>query len=335
MRFLALAILIGCSGSSDAIDTPVDDAASDTATAVDDSGAPVDDTGTTPPGDTDTPVADTGAASETSTPDAPPAESGADSGTMTSAGCGKAGMAGVTNGTIKVGTLDRTYVLSIPAGYSSSKPYPLLFAWHGRTGSGTGFRSGGTSYGGGVEKASAGKAIFVYPNGLPVTSDPKDTGWVDRDPMGRDFAFFDALLADLSNRFCVDRARVFSYGHSFGGYMSNALACHRSAVIRGIAPVASGGPFGTCDGGAVAAYIANAKDDKTVAYSQGTGTRDKWVAANGCDATKTTPLIPAGCVAYGGCKPGEPVTFCGTETGGHSFPTYVHEGIWSFFTALP
>jgi polyhydroxybutyrate depolymerase len=344
MRYLALILLVGCGGSSDAIDTPVEEAGTDTAENVDSAITTEEDTGTLPGVDSTAPPDDTAtttdAPADTTKADAPladsaPAEVGGDSGVI-SAGCGKVGAAGVTTGKITVGALTRTYVLSIPAGYTSSKPYPLLFAWHGRTGSGAGFRSGGLSYGGGVEKSSAGKGIFVYPDGLPVSSDPKDTGWIDGDPKGRDFQFFDALLADLTNRFCVDRKRVFSYGHSFGGYMTNHVGCYRSSVIRGIAPVASGGPFGTaCDNVPVAAYISNAKDDKVVPYSQGTGSRDRWVKTNMCDITKTTALTPAGCVAYGGCAVGDPVTFCGTETGGHGFPTYLYDGIWNFFTALP
>jgi len=316
MRLSLVVVLmaLGCGGSSDAEDpATVDDAAPEIISVEDDTG-----------------VATTDSATSDAVTDETSAETSV---TPASPGCGKPAMTGVSNGTIKVGTLDRTYVLAVPAGYAPTSAMPLVFAWHGRTGSGAGFRSGGDSYGGGVEKASAGKAIFVYPNGLPVTSDPKDTGWVDRDPKGRDFQLFDALLVDLASRFCIDQKRIFSFGHSFGGYMSNALACHRPTALRGIGPVASGGPFGTCVAGAsMAAYIANAKNDTVVAFSQGTGTRDYWVKANGCDATKTKPLMPAGCVAYEGCS--KPVTWCGTESGGHSFPAYTYDGIWNFFAGL-
>ncbi len=255
-----------------------------------------------------------------------------------SAGCGKAAAAGVSIGMIKVGTLDRTYVLSIPTGYLSGKALPLAFAWHGRTGSGAGFRAGGRSYGGGIEAASRGGAIFVYPDGLTVTpSMPGDTGWHDTNPNGRDFAFFDALLAKLSGDLCVDSNRIFSYGHSFGAFMSQALACHRANVIRAIGAVAGGPPYAaaSCPGTPVAAWVDNAMNDGTVDFTtRGIPARDYWIKTNKCDRTKTTPVDPAPCVAYEGCLAGAPLHWCAPATGDHEFPRFSYDGIWNFFAAL-
>jgi polyhydroxybutyrate depolymerase len=173
---------------------------------------------------------------------------------------------------------------------------------------------------------------------LPVTSDPKDTGWVDTDPKGRDFAFFDALLAEVSSKLCVDRKRVFSYGHSFGAFMTNALGCHRSSVLRGLGPFA-GGPSsswskdGGCGKTPIATWIHNDKDDKTVLYtSVGIPGRDHYVKLNGCDATKTSPVSPSPCVAYGGC--GAPLHWCASSGVGHGWPSFGGTGLWNFFSSL-
>lgn len=331
MRILAVAVLLGCSSTSE---SPGEVVEQDSATVTEDSAVAND----TEDANDDTTMAETSAV-DSATMDTSKADVAMDApSTIGSPGCGKTAMAGVTKPTITVGTLKRTYVLSIPTGYDPKKPYPLMFAWHGRTGSGTGFRSGGTSYGGSVEKAAAGKAIFVYPDGLPVTSDPSDTGWIDTDPKSRDFAFFDALLAEMSNTLCVDSTRVFSYGHSFGAFMTNALGCHRSSVLRGLGPV-SGGPSsswskdGGCSGTPIATWIHNDKDDMTVLFtSVGIPGRDHYIKNNACDSTKTSAVDPSPCVAYGGCK--APLHWCASSGIGHGWPSYGGAGLWSFFSSL-
>lgn len=251
-------------------------------------------------------------------------ETGVDASTPTgSAGCGKAASSGVTNAVITVAGVMRTYALSIPAGYDASKPYPLVFGWHGRGGNGPLFRTYS-----GVEKQAGSAAVFVYPNGLPVTADVLDTGWI-LEAGGRDVALFDALHAELSSKLCIDGKRVFSFGHSFGGYMSNVLGCQRGKVLRAIAPVAGGGPYGAC-AAPVAAWIAHAKDDPVVAVSEGTKSRDSWSKLSGCGST-TAPVSPDPCVAYQGCNPSAPLTWCNPSFGGHNWPPFAAQGIWGFF----
>lgn len=230
---------------------------------------------------------------------------------------------------IEAAGLDRRFDLVIPADYDPDRPYPLVFAWHGRGGSGQLARLYFK-----VEEAAAGQAIFVYPDGLPLPEMGGQTGW-DLDPANEDFALFDAILEDLSSRLCIDPARVFSTGHSFGGYMSNALGCARAGIVRAIAPVAGGGPFGACQG-PVAAWLAHGAGDTTVPLSQGEGARDRWRTANSCSEA-AAPTDPAPCVAYADCDPGFPVHWCQhdePDLGGHGWPQWAGPAIWSFFAAL-
>jgi len=140
----------------------------------------------------------------------------------------------------------------------------------------------------------------VYPQGLAVSADPADTGW-ELTADGRDLAYFDALSARLRATYCV--GAEYSVGHSYGGYMTNAVACFRGGTapgqIRAIAPVEGGGPFGTCPGAAVSAAVVHGVNDSVVPYAQGTASRDAWPAKAGCAAT-TAPIAPAPCGAYDG-----------------------------------
>lgn len=253
---------------------------------------------------------------------------GGDAVVVPTGGCGKAAKAGVTSESITVGTLKRTYVLSIPTGYDPAKPIPLATGWHGRTGNGAGFRSYS-----GVEIAAAGKAIFVYPDGLPVTATPTDTGW-DLSAKGRDVALFDALVTDISAKLCVDQKKIFAFGFSFGGYMSNALGCARTKALRAIAPVA-GGPSTSGCGGAVAAWLEHATDDPVVNITEGTKSRDFWIKQSGCDATKSSKVPPDPCIAYASCSATAPVVWCERPIGGHTWPSFGGTGVWNFFASLP
>ncbi len=244
--------------------------------------------------------------------------------------CGATGAAtGAIDGTITIRGEERSYILAVPSGYDSSNHYPLVFAFHG-----LGSNAAQARLYFGVEEASDGAAIVVYPNGLPGYGTGTQTGW-NLFPSGEDFELFDALLARISANYCIDDARVFATGHSYGGYFSNCLGCSRGAALRAIAPVAGGGPYVPCDGG-LAAWIAHGTLDSTVAISEGEASRDHWRDANGCDDT-TSPTTPSPCVAYDGCDTGLPVIWCEhdeTTLGGHGWPSFAPQGIWNFFDSF-
>ena len=65
----------------------------------------------------------------------------------------------------------RTYELSLPSNYDPQIAYPLIFAWHGRGGSGLYAKSRF-----GLQDRAASEAIIVYPDGLPQQFYGGDTG---------------------------------------------------------------------------------------------------------------------------------------------------------------
>jgi poly(3-hydroxybutyrate) depolymerase len=247
------------------------------------------------------------------------------------AGCGAAGAtSGVHDESMMVRGTARTYLVSVPANYSATTPYALVFAWHGRTSNSAQARAYF-----GVEAAAAGAAIVVYPQGLGING-PQDTGW-DLASDGKDVEFFDSMLAALESEYCIDTTRVFSTGHSFGGFMSNQVACARGDVVRAIAPVAGGGPYGSCAAGSTPALVIHGSSDTTVVPAMGQGSRDHWLSANGCGSSSSA-TNPAPCVAYDGCGDA-PVHWCLHDEsdqflGGHTWPSFAAQAIWAFFAAF-
>lgn len=254
-----------------------------------------------------------------------------DTGILPGDGCGlDPGPTGVQMRMLEVMGTPREYMVVVPDGYDANTPLPVVFAWHGLGGDGALARLYF-----GIEEASAGAAIFVYPDGLPQADQMDQSGW-NLMENGEDVAFFDAMLADVQATLCVDAARVFSAGHSFGGYMSNSIGCFRGGTVRAIAPVAGGGPFWACTG-QVAAWIAHGTMDMVVPFTQGEMSRDLWTAANNCDVTMPTDVDPAPCVAYAGCDDGFPVHWCQHDIPdfmGHTWPAWAGAGIWGFFAGF-
>jgi poly(3-hydroxybutyrate) depolymerase len=244
-----------------------------------------------------------------------------------SAGCGKpAPMAGMA--TIDVMGMPRTYIMALPQGYDSNKPYKLIFAWHGL--GGTAQQIAANWYG--LSRMSNNGAIFVAGQGLETSNSVgSGPGWPNTN--GQDVAFVKALYASLQGSVCFDQQRVFSVGMSYGGIMSNTLGCQMGDVFRAIAPMSGSGPgFGgraTCVG-QVAVWMSHGDNDTVVPTASGEASRDFWAKANHCQM-QTAPVDPSPCVAYAGCDADLPVTFC-EFPGGHTVPSFAAAAIWKFFS---
>jgi poly(3-hydroxybutyrate) depolymerase len=236
-----------------------------------------------------------------------------------SAGCGLAatGTSSYVRQTITVRNATREYYLWVPRTYAPDQAYPVIFRWHGSTGNGL---SGGLE----IEASSRESAIIASPSGI-------GGNW-DNSPSGVDVQLFDMLLARLESAYCIDTARVFSYGFSAGGGFTNLLACVRSTVVRAVAPVESFAPVATCPG-RVAAWITHSADDQVEPIALGVRVRSLFLAANGCGMT-TMPVTPSPCVRYQGCAAGYPVDWCQTSGPHDPQGSFTGPGAWSFFDAI-
>jgi polyhydroxybutyrate depolymerase len=237
--------------------------------------------------------------------------------TNTTSPCSKSG----TTCSIDVGGTARTYYVQLPANYSSSKQYPLIFQFHPMGGTA---EQALTMYG--ISK-NIPDAIYVTPQGL---SSGSSTGWANTN--GQDIAFTKAMVADVQGKYCVDNARIFSTGFSYGGMMSFAIGCEMSDVFRAIAPM-SGALYSdfNCKGTGphIAMWGSHGLSDTVVPIEDGRAARDKILAENHC-GTETAPVDPSPCVAYQGCDPGYPVIWCEWD-GPHGIPSFGSSAIATFF----
>ncbi len=135
----------------------------------------------------------------------------------------------------------REGTIYLPAN-ASTQPTPVVFGFHGHGGSA---RQAARSFK--LHEAWP-EALVVYLDGLPTPgaiTDPKGerNGWQKDvgDQSDRDLKFFDAVLADLKQKYKVDESRIYSTGHSNGGAFTYLLWSARPDVFAAMAPCAAGG----------------------------------------------------------------------------------------------
>lgn len=241
-----------------------------------------------------------------------------------SAGCGtstsvKTGEY-VQQANLDVEGASREWFLYLPPGYDPTRAYPVVYQFHGCSGSADKQNNNVP-----IEKHSGGDAIIV--RGRAVGN-----CW-DSGGNSPDVAFFDALVSTVEAGFCADTNRRFAAGYSSGAFMTHALACARGDKLRGVASIAGGQTGGNCTGD-VAALLIHDTGDPTVGISASEGARDQNLAANGCGMT-TQPFDPSPCVRYDGCEAENPVVWCETTGKGHDRQDgLAGPAFWNFLSTL-
>ncbi len=257
---------------------------------------------------------------------------GADGGSVPEAGAGSGG-SGMSSGcenqspkptgaqTLTVDGSERSYVV-VPA--TTNAPVPLVISFHGA--GGTGQADVGTF---GLVDSTAGSATLMFPDGVPQPWYNNTVGWDTRNSDNPDIHFAQALIDEAMASHCVDPTRIYVVGFSWGGWMSNQVACALGDQVRGFVSVAGGGPAGECQT-TVGAMIVHGQADGAEPIIAGEQSLDAWAATNGCGGGEQ-PAEPAPCTARDGCA--EPLLWC-EHGGGHEVPQFVRDGVWPFLESL-
>lgn len=245
--------------------------------------------------------------------------------------------------TIQVDGRERSYLIHIPPKYDSTKPSPVVLAFHG----GGANASQMMANCGLNQKSDEAGFIVVYPNGsgrlskILTFNGGNCCGYAMSNNID-DVNFTRKLLDDLSKSVNVDPKRIYATGMSNGGIMSYRLASELSDRIAAIAPV--GGPMGTetCQPTRPVSVIHfHGTDDENAPFKGGKGrgpsgtnffsvehSIQAWVKANGCDKVPVVTQFPdtakdgtsVSRKTYGSGKEGAEVVLIEITGGGHTWP---------------
>jgi len=127
---------------------------------------------------------------------------------------------------------NRSYIVHLPPGYTSSLSYPMVLNFHGYTSTG----AQQEAYTLMNVVADTANFIVVYPDGISNAwnvgfgFNPYFTG-VD------DVGFVNALIDTMMAHYSINVNMVYATGMSNGGYLSNRLACELPNRIAAIASI--------------------------------------------------------------------------------------------------
>ena len=252
--------------------------------------------------------------------------------------------------TLKVGDMERTYFLHIPAGLNSQQSVPLVFAFHGYQENGNYARN----YTGLDSIADANGFIVVYPDGSGSSG---SFSWNGSGCCGYAIlnnvdepAFVRSIIADVETIVSVDPKRIYAAGFSNGALLSYRLACEMSDTFAAVAPVGGVLMYTPCQPAqSVSLLHVHGMSDQVVPF-EGGGSGQQfppveeslaiWMKLDGCSGegrvehngvlTHTT---------YGVCAPGVSVELYTVDGIGHSWPSQyvapISQIVWEFFAAHP
>ena len=158
---------------------------------------------------------------------------------------------------------DRHYRVAMPAGYDGVTKVPAIVFAHGYQGSAAGvmrnksLRRLASDLG---VALIAGKSVGP---GWDLPNNPREMASTGE----KEFAYFDAVIADASARFPIDTDRMMATGFSGGGMMVWNLICARSGSFAGFAPMAGTfwlKPPETCTGPVANVLHIHGDADRTV-----------------------------------------------------------------------
>jgi polyhydroxybutyrate depolymerase len=223
---------------------------------------------------------------------------------------------------LTVGGKPRYALVHIPANWDGQTAVPVVLSFHGLGSDATQQRSTD----GFVSRSDKDKFIVVYPQAggslgsLGAAWDLAGTG---------DISYVTAVLDDLERRACVDQARVYATGLSYGGAMTDLLACHLADRIAAAAPVSAYLPKMTCTPSRPIPVMSfHGVEDHLLPYKGGGRSSQEpfeawgadWAKRDGCAVGPTeTPYKPTvEQLSFSGCK--AQVVLYRVHHNGHTWP---------------
>jgi polyhydroxybutyrate depolymerase len=250
---------------------------------------------------------------------------------------------------IEAGGMEREYLLTVPD-FDPETPHPLVIAIHGADGRDYPFNQQSRWEGLARDEGM----ILAYP--LSELVRPNEGEWQlnTREDMMHDIDFMNALIDEISNRYCVDAGRVYATGYSLGSMFNYELACHMNDRFAAIASVAGTMPVdpNACDIiDPVPILHVHGRRDSIISYTDewdwkewdpvGTmrdipGLIDYWGERYGCSSESSTELDDSLYVVMDDCdNPDVRVEHHMVREGNHEWPlqingTSTHLVLWDF-----
>jgi polyhydroxybutyrate depolymerase len=223
---------------------------------------------------------------------------------------------------LQVGGKSRYALVHIPAHWNGTTPVPLVLSFHG-LGASAANQMTTDAFSAHSDKDNF---IVAYPQAGGSLGD-LGAAW---DLKGdSEITFVNTLLAAIEQRACVDRSRIYATGLSYGGAMTDLLACDLAGTFARVAPVSAYLPARKCvPARPVPMMSFHGVEDHLLPYAGGGKSKQlpfeewgaDWARRNGCTGKPTVtqykPTVEQ--LAYQGCR--APVILYRVHHNGHTWP---------------
>jgi poly(3-hydroxybutyrate) depolymerase len=185
-----------------------------------------------------------------------------------------------------------------------------------------------------MEDYTENEAFVVYPDAANGLWDLNGTS---------DLVFFDEMVKQLGETYCINPSRILGFGFSYGGKFMNHLGCKRAGYVKAISiGDGSGGGDGLkCGRLPVLVTARTADTDELPAW--GKAASQAWASFDKCTMDTIVSDTTMNCVSHTGCKTPGDVTFCEDTFFDASWPKDWNHTVrepyrsftWKWFKALP
>jgi poly(3-hydroxybutyrate) depolymerase len=236
---------------------------------------------------------------------------------------------------------DPNTILTFPQGYDGSKPFPIVFAFHGANRTNAEMRT--------VDSRTPGTVLEN--NYVMAFVKSQGTAW----DLGTDYPRFQRVITQVLAERCIDTSHIFAMGHSSGAqFIAGMLGDSRARESRfaAVVPVSSNNLNNPSWTPVPTMLIHGLMDQERQNDLNGAQDITQYTKANQCSGGTTQvnigtcssianqATVNPGCVSYNGCA--ATTLFCnhndpnylqdGNPTN-HGWPCFANNQIFSFFEA--
>ena len=262
--------------------------------------------------------------------------------------------------TITVDGVQRSYIMSIPAGYTGRHPKPVIFAFHGHNQTNTQMQV--------YTRLDECNAIIIYPQGRDGTDGEsawESAPYASTNGGDQDTAMTLHILARLKRNYAVDSDRIFALGKSNGGGFATKLGCTHPDVFAAVASVAGAyypHTHSDCSTQPLPYLEIHGQQDTVIPYEGGTkngrellGARamaETYASRDHCSPSPKVTTLTSSVTVFEWSREGTMLveharvrdgghTWPGAPQGSRSGPGHVNTSvdatslIWDFFTSHP
>jgi len=236
---------------------------------------------------------------------------------------------------------DPNTILTFPQGYDGSKPFPIVFAFHGANRTNAEMRT--------VDSRTPGTVLEN--NYVMAFVKSQGTAW----DLGTDYPRVQRLITQVLSERCIDTSHIFAMGHSSGAqFIAGMLGDSRARESRfaAVAPVSSNNLNNPSWTPVPTLLIHGLMDQERMNDLNGAQDITQYTKANQCSGGTTQvnigtcpsianqATVNPGCVSYNGCA--ATTMFCNHNDpnyiqngvpSNHGWPCFANNEIFSFFEA--